>query len=101
MEEQKKIAREVSEKVKKERDQYKGYGNLQNFSRGEKLENEKLADKVFKKVKIEEDVYKKISKNVEKEVKGEEEWVKKVVKMQRSQFMHIVKTDQKIRIIRS
>jgi len=80
LEEQKKIAREVSEKVKKERDQYKGYGNLQNFSRGEKLENEKLADEVFKKVKIEEDVYKKISKNVEKKVKGEEEWVKKVVK---------------------
>ncbi len=77
--EQKKIAKQVLEKVKKEQDQYKNYGNLHNFTRSDILKNEKLADQVYQKVKKEEKTYKKIVDNVEKKVKQEEAWVKKFV----------------------
>ena len=77
--EQKKIAKQVLEKVKKEQDQYKNYGNLHNFTRSDILKNEKLAGQVYQKVKKEEKTYKKIVDNVEKKVKQEEAWVKKFV----------------------
>ena len=59
------------EKVKREQEQYKNYGNLQNFKRTDVLKNKKLADQVYKKVKEEEKSYKKIADNVEEKVKKE------------------------------
>ena len=79
LEEQKKISKEVMEKVKREQDQYKNYGNLKNFSKTDIIKNEKLADQVYKKVKEEEKSYKKIADNVEEKVKKEEAWSKKFV----------------------
>ena len=79
LEEQKKISKEVMEKVKREQDQYKNYGNLQNFSKTDIIKNEKLADQVYQKVKQEEKSYKKIADNVEEKVKKEEAWSKKFV----------------------
>ena len=79
LEEQKKISKEVMERVKKEQEQYKNYGNLQNFKRTDVLKNEKLADQVYKRVKEEEKSYKKIADNVEETVKKEEAWSKKFV----------------------
>ena len=80
--EENKIARAARESVNKERNQHGdyGYGNLQNFKRGEKLENEKLADEIFKKVKVLEKEYEKIQEDVDEKVKGQEEWAKRVVK---------------------
>ena len=79
LKEENKIARE---NVNKERNQHGdyGHGNLQNFRRGEKLENEKLADEIFKKVKVLEKEYEKIHEDVDEKVKEQEEWAKRVVK---------------------
>ena len=80
LKEQKKLAKKMQEKAAREKIQYEGFSKTENFDKGDTLKNEKLAEETFKKIKVDEKVYKKVVSNFENKVKEEEEWAKDAVK---------------------
>ena len=80
LKEQKKLAKKMQEKAAREKIQYEGFSKTENFDKGDTLKNEKLAEETFKKIKVDEKVYKKVVSNFENKAKEEEEWAKDAVK---------------------
>ena len=80
LKEQKKLAKKMQEKAAREKIKYQGFSKTENFDKGDTLKNEKLAEETFKKIKVDEKVYKKVVSNFSNKAKKEEEWAKGAAK---------------------
>ena len=79
MQEQKRIAKEVQEKLKQEKESYAKLSDTQTFSKQDTLSNEKTTDNVYRKVKAEQKEYKRIVADTQRKSKQEEKYTQDLV----------------------
>ena len=79
-EDQRRIGNEVLKRSQAEKEEYTKYKELENIGEDARSDNEKLADKIFKKVKREKGFYESIAKDSERIIKKSESEMKLLAK---------------------